>query len=507
MSRWQRMVAAAALGALPLVGESALASSHREAPFITELPKVDSTDFYMFRSYEEGREGYVTLIANYQPFQDAYGGPNYFVMDPDALYEIHIDNDGDAREDLTFQFRFRNSINGENGLTVPVGGKDVNIAFPALGPITDDASRGANQHVIETYTVKVAREGRRSAAQDVTRTGGATTFAKPFDNIGTKTFPNYEAYANTFVHTVNVPGCQGTGKVFVGQRKESFAVNVGVLFDLLNVPDFTAILDPANRGAFPNPLEDKNITTIALELPIACLTASADKPIIGGWQTASLRQARVLNPRATYNVPAREGGAWTQVSRLGMPLVNEVIIGLKDKNLFNSSEPREDAQFLDYVTNPTLPALVQTLTAGALTAPATPRNDLVAAFLTGVPGVNANGATAEYQRLNTSVPPTPAAKQNSLGAVGCFDAQKQVDLTAAGCDAAGFPNGRRPGDDVTDIELTVAMGYLVPGALPAGVVVHDGVLQEAAQFDASFPYLRPPLPGAGGASTTPQTRN
>ena len=226
--------------------------------------------------------------------------------------------------------------------------------------------------------------------------------------------------------------------------------------------------------------------------------------VVGAWTTASLRQARVLNQRASYKLPAFQGGAWTQVSRLGAPLVNEVVIGLKDKNRFNSSEPKEDAQFADYVTNPTLPALIEVLfgAAGVVAPTKFPRTDLVAAFLTGVDGVNKNGSVAEMLRLNTALPPTPAGQQTTLGAALCF-VNGALTLTNPGCDPAGFPNGRRPGDDVVDIALRVAMGYLLPAAdAPSGQLgFTDAVLQADSQFDAVFPYLKTPLPGAGGGAS------
>jgi len=183
-----------------------------------------------------------------------------------------------------------------------------------------------------------------------------------------------------------------------------------------------------------------------------------------------------------------------------MPLVNEVIIGLPDKDRFNASEPKEDAQFADYVTNPTLPALIEVLfgAAGVKAPTKFPRADLIAAFLTGVDGVNKNGSTAEMVRLNTALPPTPKGMQNALGAAQCF-VNGVLTLANPGCDPAGFPNGRRPGDDVVDIELRVAMGYLLTAVdAPSGQLgFTDAVLQSDAQFDAAFPYLTTPLPGAG----------
>jgi hypothetical protein len=472
----------------------ATASSHREAPFITRIPKVDGTDFYMFRSYQAGRSAYTTLIANYIPLQDAYGGPNYFSMDPDALYEIHIDNNGDAREDLTFQFRFKNT---NKDAQFSVGGKQV--AIPLIingGPI--DSVNPAGINVRETYTVNVVRGDRRSGTRAAVSNadGGGIVFDKPIDNIGNKSIPDYAAYAAKHIYTVSIPGCSSPARMFVGQRKDPFAVNLGETFDLINIKapavEFSANAERAQR----DDLADKNITSIELEVATACLLrAGAADPVIGGWTTASLRQGRLLNPFPGPSVgPSIEGGPWTQVSRLGMPLVNEVVIGLKDKDRFNHSKPSADAQFADYVTNPTLPALIETLfgSAGARAPTNFPRNDLVATFLTGIAGVNQPKTVtpAEMLRLNTSIAPTAPGSQKRLGVIDG--------------DNAGFPNGRRPGDDVVDIELRVVMGKLctlnigcAPAAAPAGAIrFTDGAYLDETAFDAAFPYLKTPLPGS-----------
>jgi len=230
------------------------------------------------------------------------------------------------------------------------------------------------------------------------------------------------------------------------------------------------------------------------------------------WTTASMRQARVLNPGATYTVPSVEGGAWTQVSRLGAPLVNEVVIGLPDKDRWNASEPKDDAQFAKYVTNPTLPAVIDVLFGPGLAPQLFPRADLVEAFLTGVPGVNqfpttdagVQPATVEELRLNTAIAPTLTG-QNYLGAAGCFVDGVLKTTSNAACDPAGFPNGRRPGDDVVDIALDVMEGYLLgttSGLAPAaGVAFTDGVQQIQTQFDNAFPYLKTPTSGANGDGT------
>jgi Domain of unknown function (DUF4331) len=487
-----------ALGLTAIGIAPAMASSHREAPFITEHPKVDGTDFYAFRSYEPGRAGFVTLIANYQPLESPYGGPNYFTMDPDALYEIHVDNNGDAVEDLTFQFRFKTT---HRNIKLNVGGKDVAIPLVQAGPITD--VNPATQNVAETYSITMVQGGRRNhGGQALTNAStGETSFDKPVDNIGNKTFPDYAAYAAKFVYNVNIPGC-GAGRVFVGQRKDPFVVNLGETFDLINIK-YPAVEFNANaEKAASDSLADADTTSLILEVPISCLTHGSD-PVIGAWTTASLRQGRLLNPEprdhdSDRNDSSKVGGAWAQVSRLGMPLVNEVIIGLKDKDHFNTSSPAKDGQFADYVTNPTLPALVEALfgSAGVKAPTNFPRTDLVTAFLTGIPGLNqpTHVTPSEMLRLNTSTVPVAKGLQNRLGVIGG--------------DVAGFPNGRRPGDDVVDVSLRVAMGLLCTlnnptafGCAPAdapsgGIHFTDGAFIDDSYVDGAFPYLKNPLPGS-----------
>lgn len=494
MSR--KTIALATLAAVNLLGAlysaEAMASSHREAPFITRHPKVDGTDFYMFRSYETGRAGYVTLIANYAPLQDAYGGPNYFSLDPDALYEIHIDNNGDAKEDLSFQFRFTNTL---KDLQVPVGGKQVSVPLMNIGPIA--SVNAGTLNVRETYTVTAVNNGRRGHSRSpiTNMDTGAASFDKPVDNIGQKSIADYAGYAAKHMYNIRIPGCQQAGRMFVGQRREGFGVNLGETFDLVNIKAPATAFDPNAEDKGLNTISDKNITSLALELPISCVTAG-NEAVIGAWTTASLRQGRLLNPmpNSDNRSASKEGGAWTQVSRLGMPLVNEVVIGLKDKDRFNHSQPKDDGQFLSYVSNPTLPALLEILfgSAGVKAPTNFPRNDLIGAFLTGVDGLNkpANVKPAEMLRLNTTTAAQPKGKQNRLGVIGG--------------DNSGFPNGRRPGDDVVDIELRVAMGRLCTLGIgcsatdaPSGKLdFTDGALVNDTQFDASFPYLRTPIAGS-----------
>jgi hypothetical protein len=510
------------LAALSTIAASTvLASSHREAPFITEHPKVDGTDFYMFMSYEPNRTGYVTLIANYDPLQDSYAGPNYFSLDPNALYEIEIDNSGDSQEDLTFQFRFTNqygqanisSLNVSNGKVPVSGGPAGGVEIPLVNLGAGSGASPGALNVTESYTLTLVRGNRRSGtSMPVMTTDGKSTFTKPVDNIGTKSIPNYASYANQYIYNINIPGCtvngaQATGRVFVGQRQEGFVVNLGQVFDQINLNP----LGPRNAAA--NALANKNITSMALELPASCLTAGTD-PVIGAWTTASLRQSRVLNPTPTEPVsaaggtkgPEVAGGPWAQVSRLGSPLVNEVVIGITDKDKFNSSQPKDDvSNFGNYVLFPSLPVLVNVLF--NVPPPPNPRNDLLAAFVTGVTAT-VNGASFKYTapatqtvggemlRLNTAIAAEPVAQQKDLGFLAC--------------DLAGFPNGRRPIDDVVDIELTVVEGALTgtnglqtcdpsgptPVVKNAGAVVNDGTEPSASSYLAVFPYLNTPLPGS-----------
>ncbi|MDO3386559.1 DUF4331 domain-containing protein [Gilvimarinus sp. SDUM040013] len=506
------------------------ASSHREAPNLTRMPTVDSADFYAFNSYEPDRGDYITLIANYIPLQDAYGGPNYFAMDPAAMYSIHIDNDGDAVEDLTYQFRFEQSLPADGqGVALSIGpeGNSKNIAVPLknVGGISADDMSAAN--FMESYTLTLVSGDRRTGtAMDVIAADGSgNEFAKPLDYIGNKTFASMDGYANyahSFVHEVSIPECNMNGRVFVGQRKDPFTVNLGKTFDLVNYVPVEGDSSPGagDAGGFPggitqsnenDDLRWKNVTALAIEVPKSCVTGNGNG-VIGAWTTASLPQARILNPQASFDKPEVNGGALTQVSRLGNPLVNELVIGLKDKDKFSASEPKDDGQFADYVTHPSLPELLNILFKDAVNqtlgtdietlAPTNfPRTDLVTAFLTGFAGVNqlASVTPSEMLRLNTAIAATPADQQSAFG--------------VAGDDLAGFPNGRRPGDDVVDIALRVVMGRLCHPIPVAGsdtdlglcapedaavgtVPFTDGAPLNAQMMGSQFPYLATPIAGS-----------
>jgi hypothetical protein len=304
--------------------------------------------------------------------------------------------------------------------------------------------------------------------------GGDTLFHKPVDNIGDKSIPNYVEYAQKFVYKLNIPGCGGTGRLFIGQRKDPFVVNLGETFDLVNYAN--PVGEQYNNSTMDD-LAGKNVTSIVWEVPSACLTNTGE-PVIGAWTTSSLGVSG-------------KGGAITykQVSRLANPLVNELVIGLPDKDNFNASLPANDAQFGKYVTNPTVPALIQALF-GTAAPTQFPRQDLVAVFLTGVAGINQPAkmpTPSEEMRLNTGSAITPYGSQSRLGVIGG--------------DGAGYPNGRRPGDDVVDITLRVAMGRLytlglfggASNAPSGGLDFTDGAYTDDTHYLKVFPYVMPPL--------------
>lgn len=526
-------------------------ASHREAPGITELPKLDHTDVYAFMAFGDDTidpedKDMVVLVANFQPGEDPGSGPNYYSMDPDAIYEIHVDNNGDGKEDITYQFKFADTfVNSGKGLTRTVGGVNQEVAVRA-----QLATPGTNGPVFadkETYTVTQIlgdrRTGTRGAVTDAA--SNSATFDRPFDNTGTKTIPNYPAYSQSFVKSVKIPGCATNGLVFAGQRADSFAVNLGGVFDNVNLVPIQGVPDPVYANGieaeggrvFPlggtaqdNRLQEvrlrKNVAQIALEVPKQCLTGTGNG-VIGVWSTSSLPQAKLLNPfSGSQTKTTVEGGAYVQVSRLGNPLVNELLIGISQKDKFNATKPENDAQFQSFVANPTYPTLLDELFRAPVNqglqmegknvqltdniAPSFfPRNDFISVFLTGFKGLNqlSTVTPSDVIRLNTNVPPTPRNQQNPLGVI-------------AG-DLAGWPNGRRLNDDVVDISLRVAMGRLcypipigpnralvdlgicTPAQGPAGLVPYtDAAPDDPKENPSAFPYSASPIRGAAIFQTT-----
>ena len=475
---------------LGLTGLPIFASSHAEAPLTSMDPYADNTDVYAFRSYETGRSGFVTLIANFIPLQDPSGGPQFYRFDDSVLYEIKIDNTGDGLEDITYQFQFttqtvnRNTVFGHNTLN-------------ADGIISSLNDIDYNQP--QTYTVtrvdqSAGRRGRFLA-------GGLRT---PPSNVGPRITPNYEAnLAQPAIY--NLPN---GGRVFAGTRDEGFFIDLGAVFADFNFRSITA------TGGVDT-LRTKNVSTIAIEVPIQDLTRSRAVPanslaadaVIGIFSTASRRATRVIQPDGTRNTE----GAWRQISRLGNPLVNEVVVPLGLKDAFNSLSPSLDftvAPVVAAVLDPELPKIIrQTLGAFGtfngsgvvVNIPPAPRNDIAQIFVFGIP-VNAvtgpnfttviqgstPGEAHEMLRLNLGIAPTPIASANRLSILG------------SPADPAGFPNGRRPFDDVVDIEVRALLGgtpFTPAFNVAPNNVFGDGVAANCEGFLTRFPYLQTPNQG------------
>jgi uncharacterized protein DUF4331 len=427
------------------------ASSHREAPLISQDPLADNTDVYAFVS--PNRPDRVTLIANFIPLEAPYGGPNFFKFDDNVLYEIMVDNDGDAVEDVTYQFRFRTDV------------RNPNTFLYNTGTITSLDSPAFN--VRQFYSVTQINGPRRRGPGAVL----ADNLPTPPVNVGFQSTPNYDALAAAAIRQLP-NGIQ----VFAGQRDDPFFVDLNV-FDLLAVP-------PADTNNSDS-VAGFNVHTIAIEVPITELTSNGLRPsspsdsnaVIGIWSTTS-------RPSVTNrgNGQEKHNSHFVQVSRLGQPLVNEVVIPRGVKDVFNSLEPTGDAAALSFVTDPEVPRLLAALF--GIQSPPAPRNDLVTIFLTGIPGLNQppNVRPSEMLRLNVAIQPSP--NPNPLGVVGG--------------DLAGFPNGRRLGDDVVDIALRVMAGAtpLTPG-FNTGINAQlgDGVSGNDKPFLTTFPFV--PSPAAG----------
>jgi hypothetical protein len=458
------------LFALPLAVH---ASSHREAPLITEDPTMDNTDVYAFRSPDAPNT--VTIVADYIPLEEPANGPNFYNFSTAGVYEIHIDNNGDGKEDITYQFQFRNDLRNPNTFLYNTG--------PVL---TLDS---ANLNFRQFYTVNRITGLRRS--------GTSTSMGQDFQvapaNIGPKSTPDYPSLASAAVF--NIPN--GGGKVFAGPRDDPFFVDIGSIVDLLTlrpIQQLHKVPPIKNATAGVDGLRGYNVHSIAIQVPISQLVAGGNTPadataanaVIGVWATASRSRVTVLS---TGSLRRQTLGGLSQVSRLGMPLVNEVVLSLAFKDIFNASEPAGDAPlftsnetFRNRILNPELATLMNALY--GLDVPPAPRNDLVQVFLTGIPGKNMppNVTPAEMLRLNVAVPVTASANANRLGVI-------------AG-DLGGFPNGRRLTDDVVDIELRVVAGVLVPGFDKApNNALTDGVDSNSQPALSTFPYA--PLPNQG----------
>ncbi|MBM7789737.1 DUF4331 domain-containing protein [Tenggerimyces flavus] len=443
---------AVALGGLAgLAPPAALASSHREAPLISGQPQYDNTDTYAFVSPD--KPDTTTLVANWVPFEDPAGGPNFYRFATDAKYDIHIDNDGDAKADLTYRWTFKDHYrNGNTFLynTGPVTSlNDPDLNFRQTYNLDLIFNEHSGSLLDLRLLVKIADLLKIDISVLLGARDGKTLHliknapVAP-SNVGTASMPNYEALRNQAVVS------KGKAKSFTGQADDSFFLDLRV-FDLLYGGDLSEVGNDSLKGY--------NVNTVALQVP-SKLLIDRDS-VVGVWSSTS-----------------REDGSGRdrQVSRLGMPLVNEVVIPVKDKDRFNASKPKDDAQFGKYVTNPELPKLIQAVY--GIPAPKEPRNDLVQVFLTGVPSLNQpkNVKASEQLRLNTAI--KPAASPKRLGVLEG--------------DTAGFPNGRRLTDDVVDIALQVVEGELVGAPNDLG----DAVNANDKAFGKTFPYVALPHSGS-----------
>ncbi len=488
--------ATAASGAALLGPSTSSASSHREAPYILNDPAVDNTDVYAFVSPNDA--GKVSLIANWAPFSDPTGGPNFYPWDSTAAYDINIDNDGDAKADLVYRWTF-NDVDKRGQVDRGEGNGGKGTFLYADGPVTTLTDE--NLLFRQTYDLDV-----------ITDTGTTTTIVNNGlvapSNVGKATIPDYAA-----LRAAAVTGTTDGGKSYVGQADDSFFLDLRI-FDLLYGGDLSEVGDDTLAGY--------NVNTIALELPTQLLVANGDamaNPVIGVWSTTSRQKTRVFadtneGPTTTATDSTDEttdSGDFVQVSRLGNPLVNEVVVPANLKDFFNRSTPDMDGQFLGKVQDPELPVLIELLykipNPNKLDSePAKKRNDLVGTFLTGfskknfaagpsagvvdadlnslnLNAVSPDAAPAEYLRLNVNVPPT--AEPNRLGVVGG--------------DLAGFPNGRRLTDDVVDIALQVFEGVLIrpDGDTKTAVAgLGDAVNKNDRRFLNTFPFIADPHSGS-----------
>ncbi len=451
-------LALAAAIAVPL----AVSSSHREAPNIMLDPAADNTDVYAWTA--PGAEDSITIASNWIPGQVPANGPNFFRFDDRARYYNNIDNNGDGVADIRYRFTFDTEVRNPN-------------SFLYAGPGTQNfADPGLN--VIQRYDL-VREEYRNGKLKSKQRVANNVPVAPP--NIGPKTFPNYGNFVAEATRTLG----NGT-KLFVGTRDEPFFVDLGATFDAINVRVLTG-----NQGQGKDDLSGYWTSTTVMQIPEADVTrngkpvpsADASNAVVGVWSTTERRRLQVTDASSgqsgSYGKTNGQQNKWVQVSRLGNPLINEVVIPLGKKDKFNRTTPDRDAELYgQYATNPELAAVLNALF--DIGAPETDRTDIVQALLTGIPGLNQHsgkyaGTPVDTLKLNLGVPPTEHPSR--FGVIGG--------------DNAGFPNGRRLADDVVDIELQVVAGFLVGNKVPLG----DGVDQDSVGFMDQFPYLSDPESG------------
>jgi hypothetical protein len=472
-----RLLLAVLLVFAMLVPNSAFAASHREAP-ITALDRTaDITDWYTFVSYN--RPDAVTMILNVDPLLEPSNGPTYFPFDPGILYEMHVDNNNDGvAEDIVFQFRFQTEYRAPDVFTAEVGGI---AGIPPITSLDGVGSEGLNLR--QTYTVTMVRNG---VATDLT--GGRKLFAVP-TNVGSRTMPKYSQLYNQGQYSLT----NGV-RVFAGTVNDPFSIDLGAAFDSLQFRQkagggvLTAAQDADDTHNYaPDAVAGYNVNSIVLEVPIRMLTvdgklhgAGEKQAVIGTYGTTSRQEMTVRHSPD----PNSNSGSFQQVQRMGNALINELIIGIGSKDRFSMDEPENDSQFANFVLDPLLAKIFASF---GIPVPPAPRTDLLPLVVYKAPicpgcGPSDAGAIADLLRLNTGIPPTPAANQKRLGFI-------------AG-DLAGYPNGRRPIDDVTDISARAVAGILLD-ATKYGTRIGDGVNTDgdAGGQRTSFPYVRMALSG------------
>ena len=468
------LLALAALAAMALAVTVAIGSSHREAPGTMLDPSADDTDLYAFTAKDA--PGALTVVGNWIPGQNPANGPNFFRFDDRARYYLNFDNDGDGKKDLAYRFEFTTTVRNKNSFL---------YALPGASGYDDP-----KLNVLQRYSITRVNydyHGKKANVHERVLARGLPV-APP--NIGPKTFPSYQPFVDAAIRTLH----DGT-KVFVGQREDPFFVDLGATFDALNIRQLTG-----NQGQGKDDFSGMNISSIALQLPERLVTKdsksvsgpSSGNAVVGVYQSSERRRIQVTDQavvsskhkqRKHKHGKRSHADDWVQVSRLGNPLVNEVVIPLGKKDQFNRTSPDRDAELYgQFVVKPELAAVLNALF--DVGAPESNRTDIVQALLQGIPGLNQHKGVkgppaVDTLKINLGVP--PAASENRFGAIGG--------------DTAGFPNGRRLGDDVVDIEVQVIAGFLKGNKVPLG----DGVDQNDKPFLSTFPYVAAPDSGFDSA--------
>jgi hypothetical protein len=462
------LIALAALTAAALTATFGFGSSHREAPGITLDPTADNTDTYAWTAKDA--PGDLTVAANWIPGEVPANGPNFFGWDDRARYYIHIDNTGDGRPDVSYRYQFKTTVKNKNSFL---------YALPGASGYDDP-----KLNVVQRYSI--VREtwsyhGKKASVHAKTIARGLPS-APP--NIGPKTMPNYSVFEQGAIKSLH-----DGSKVFAGQRDDPFFVDLGATFDGINVRDLTG-----NKGSGKDDLSGMNTHSIVMQIPERLVTkdhravsgANAGNAVVGVWSTTERKRLQVNGAASRKRAKQSQHSGWVQVSRLGNPLVNEVVIPLGKKDQFNRTTPDRDAELYGkYVVKPELAAILNALF--SINAPENNRTDIVQALLQGIPMLNQHKGidgppAVDTIKLNLGVP--PADMENRFGAISG--------------DVAGFPNGRRLGDDVVDIELQVVAGFLADNKVPLG----DGVDRNDKPFLSSFPYLASPWDGFTSAPST-----